>query len=147
RTDPLEFTPGSLPVASAVWRPYVVRMIEDEIRELELSLLTQPGRSSAEYLRKVVSEDFREFGTSGRTYDKAEAITALLNDPSPAASPSPALVDLRVVEVAPGVALATYRTRLSLRSSIWRREGAAFRIYFHQGTPIPPRDDTALAGE
>jgi glyoxylase I family protein len=118
-------------------------VIEDEIRELELSLITQPGRSSAEHLREVVSEDFREFGTSGRTYGKGEVIAELLSKPSPAASSGPALVDLRVVELAPGVALATYRTRLSLRSSIWRREAGAWRLYFHQGTPAPPRDDTA----
>jgi hypothetical protein len=117
-------------------------MIEDEILALELSLITAPGRSSAEHLQGVVSEDFREFGASGRIYSKNEAIVGLLNNPSPSAVPGPApeLVDFRVVEVAPGVALATYRTPLSLRSSIWRREGGAWRLYFHQGTPAPPRD-------
>lgn len=118
-------------------------MIDDEIRELELSLATPPGRSSAEYLREVVSDDFREFGASGRTYGKDEAIAALLNAPSPPAGPGPALADFRVTELAPGVVLATYRTRLSLRSSIWRREAGAWRLYFHQGTPAPARDDTA----
>ena len=115
-------------------------MIEDEIRALELSLLTSPGRSSAEHLREVVSEDFREFGASGRTYGRDEAIAELLSGPLPPEKPGPALVDFRVVEVAPGVALATYRTRLSLRSSIWRREGHAWRLYFHQGTPAPADD-------
>ena len=115
-------------------------MIEDEIRELELSLLTPPGRSSAEHLREVVSEDFREFGASGRTYGKDEAIAALLNATLPPAGQDPALVDFRVVELAPGVVLATYRTRLSLRSSIWRREGGTWRLYFHQGTTAPSHD-------
>jgi hypothetical protein len=120
-------------------------MIEDEIRALELSLATSPLRSSPEYLRNVVSDDFREFGTSGRIYGKSEAIVALLNSPAPAANQgvAPELVDFRVVEVAPGVALATYRTRLSLRSSIWRREGEAWRLYFHQGTAVPAADDSA----
>ena len=115
-------------------------MIEDEIRAVELSLLTPPGRTSAEYLHEIVSEDFREFATSGRTYGKSEVIAALLSMPPTAADPTPApqLVDFRVQELAPGVALATYRTRLSLRSSIWKRDGEAWRIHFHQGTVVPP---------
>lgn len=117
-------------------------MIEDEIRALESSLLTLAGRSSAEHLRELISDEFREFGTSGRTYDKDEAIGMLLKNPSPPAGSGPALADFRAVEVAPGVVLATYRTRLSLRSSIWRREGDAWRIYFHQGTQVPPTKDT-----
>jgi hypothetical protein len=101
-------------------------------------LLTSPGRSSAEYLRELVSDDFREFGASGGIYGKAEAIAALLSNPSPPANPgsTPELVDFRVMEPAPGVALATYRTPLSLRSSIWRREGEAWRLYFHRGTRV-----------
>jgi hypothetical protein len=111
-------------------------MVEEEIRALELTLLTPPVRTSAELLRQVVSEEFRELGASGKIYGKAEAIAALLNSPSPPAIPAPELVDFRAVEVAPGVALATYRTPRSLRSSIWRREGDTWRIYFHQGTRI-----------
>ncbi len=113
-------------------------MIEEEIRALELSLLKPPVRTSAELLRQVVSDDFRELGASGTIYGKAEAITALVNGPSLPAdqASSPELIDFRAVEVAPGVALATYRTPRSLRSSIWRREGDTWRIYFHQGTRI-----------
>ena len=120
-------------------------MIEDEIRTLELSLLTSPRRSSAEFLQEIVSDDFREFGASGQIYGKNEAIAALLRSPAPTPNtgPTPDLLDFRAVEVAPGVALATYRTPRSLRSSIWRREGSAWRIYFHQGTPAPSRGDTA----
>lgn len=117
-------------------------MIEEEIHALELSLLTPPVRTSAELLRNVVSDDFRELGASGKTYGKAEAIAALLKGPSLPANQgsAPELEGFRAVEVAPGVALATYRTPRSLRSSIWRREGDVWRIYFHQGTQVPSRD-------
>jgi hypothetical protein len=91
-----------------------------------------------------VSGDFREFGASGRKYSKTEAIAALLNSPSPPDPvPTPQLVDFLAREIAPGVVLATYRTRLSLRSSIWRREGQTWRLYFHQGTTAPLADGTA----
>ncbi len=112
-------------------------MIADEILKLELSLLVPPGRTSEAYLRDVVSDEFRELGTSGATYDKRKAIAALVESPPPAAGKKPELFDFRVEEIAPGVALATYRTPLSLRSSIWRREGGAWRLYFHQGTRLP----------
>jgi hypothetical protein len=121
-------------------------VIEDEIRALELSLLTSPERLSAEFLDRVISDEFREFGASGHTYDKHEAIAMLLKAPSPpSADPTtpPELVDFRAVELAPGVALATWRTPRSLRSSIWRREGGTWRICFHQGTVTPPHEKTA----
>jgi hypothetical protein len=120
-------------------------VIHDEILALELSLATEPGRSSPEYLERVVSDEFREFGASGRIYTKSEAVAALLSQPStPADKPTPApeLLDFRVQEITPGVVLATYRTRLSLRSSIWRREGEAWRLFFHQGTVAPPAGGT-----
>jgi len=103
----------------------------DEIRELEAQLLTPTVRGSAEALDRVISEQFVEFGSSGRVYTKPDVIAHMLTMPSIEVSVS----DFRVLAVAPEVALATYRTGASLRSSIWRREGDHWRIVFHQGTP------------
>src|SRR5262249_2262472 len=105
----------------------------------------QAGRPSLEHLREVVSDDFREIGMSGQIHDKSDALAALLKNPAPSVEPAstPQLVDFRAVEIAPGVALANYRTPLSLRTSIWRREAGSWRLYFHQGTRIPARDGSA----
>lgn len=105
-------------------------MIEDDIRELEERLLDPAVRGSADALDRLVSDQFVEFGSSGRVYTKAEVIAQLLASPSVTVS----VVDFRVLAVAPDVALATYRTPGSLRSSVWRREGGDWRIVFHQGT-------------
>jgi hypothetical protein len=105
-------------------------MLEDEIRELEEQLVLPSVRGSAQTLDQLISDQFVEFGSSGQVYDKAQAIALLLAAPSVTIH----VTDFRVLAISPDVALATYRTERSVRSSLWRREGQAWRIVFHQGT-------------
>ncbi|HET7541691.1 MAG TPA: DUF4440 domain-containing protein [Polyangiaceae bacterium] len=107
----------------------------DEIRDCEEQLLTPAIRASQDELERLVSDQFVEYGSSGRVYDKQAVIAQMLSAPNI----SVAVSDFRVLELAAQVALATYRTGASLRSSIWRREGEQWRIVFHQGTVIPPK--------
>ena len=107
-------------------------MLQDEIRELEKRLLNPEVRASAEALDSLVSDQFVEFGSSGYIYAKHDVIRQMLAAPSITVT----VADFRVVTISPDVALATYRTPSSLRSSVWRREGECWRIVFHQGTPI-----------
>jgi hypothetical protein len=107
-------------------------MLEAEIRKCEEQLGSPAVRASADALDRLVSDQFVEFGSSGKEYTKRDVIDQMLARPHVTIS----LLDFRVVAVSPGVALATYRTAGSLRSSIWRREGEQWRILFHQGTPI-----------
>jgi len=109
-------------------------MLEDTIRELEEQLVTPAVRGSAEALERLVSEQFSEIGSSGRVYDKRDVVAQILAQPNVTGT----FVDFHVLAVSADVALATYRTGRSLRSSIWRREGEHWRIVFHQGTPIEP---------
>ncbi len=105
-------------------------MIEDEIRALELRLLDPAVRGSAEELERLLCDDFREFGSSGRVYTKEEAIALLVADPAVPQDFS----DFAAMVVAPGVVLATYRAKGAVRSSVWRLEDGRWRLYFHQGT-------------
>ncbi len=107
-------------------------MVEDEIREAEEKLLTASVRSSPEALDRLISDQFVEFGSSGRVYKKDDIVAMTLAEPNVTVS----VTDFHVLPVAPDVALATYRTGRSLRSSLWRREGETWQIVFHQGTPI-----------
>ncbi|HTQ03832.1 MAG TPA: DUF4440 domain-containing protein [Polyangiaceae bacterium] len=107
-------------------------MLTDEIRDGERQLLTATVRASAEALERLVSDEFVEFGSSGRVYGKAEVIAQMLAMPNVSVT----ITDFAVLALSPDVALATYKTPGSLRSSIWRREGAGWRIVFHQGTPV-----------
>jgi hypothetical protein len=108
-------------------------MLIDEIREVENQLLDSAVRSSRDTLDRLVSDEFVELGSSGLTYWKADVIAQMLAQPTVKVEVS----HFEVRELATGVALATYRTPRSLRSSIWRHEGGNWRIVFHQGTNTP----------
>jgi ketosteroid isomerase-like protein len=97
--------------------------------------LAQPEtlRSAAE-VERLVSDDFVEFGNSGRVYGKADVLAMIAAHPPQAPVP---IADLRVVELSADAGLALYSTPQSNRSSVWRREASGFRIVFHQGTSIP----------
>jgi hypothetical protein len=104
---------------------------EQQIRALEELLLTPAVRASRFELESLLSDQFVEFGSSGRVYSKAEMIEALIASPGCTATVS----DFRVLALAANVMLATYRSEHALRSSLWRREGNDWRMIFHQGTP------------
>jgi hypothetical protein len=110
-----------------------VAVLDEHIRKLEEHLLEAEVRASASKLQQLISNDFIEFGSSGRVYDKTAIVSALTSDPSMPAPP--VLVEFRVAALASDVVLATYRLGNSLRSSIWRCEHGSWRILFHQGTP------------
>lgn len=109
---------------------------QDSIRALEEQLLVPEIRASAQAVGQILAEGFVEFGSSGRVYDRAATLAALAGGASPATG---TLEDFRVTVVAPQVALATYRLNGVLRSSLWVKQDAAWRILFHQGTPAAPR--------
>jgi hypothetical protein len=52
--------------------------------------------------------------------------------------------DIKGVVLAPGLVHLTYETMLdgqrTRRSSLWRKrsDGAGWRMYYHQATPVPP---------
>lgn len=101
---------------------------------LERRLHAAPTRYNAgDYL----SDDFREFGASGRIWDKPSMLAALTHE-----APNPITSDHFVCQhLAPGLALLTYTAstpqRRTLRSTLWRLEDTHWRVLFHQGTVIP----------
>lgn len=112
-------------------------------RELEEQLLNQEMRRLPEQLELLISDDFMEFGSSGRIYNKMEVIDAMLTE-------SPRListVDFNVTELSQEIVLVTYcaavsdistaTTTYSRRSSIWKNKDGNWKIVFHQGTPFP----------
>ena len=104
---------------------------------LERSLHSPAVRRDREQAGKLLAEDFREFGSSGRLWSRAEILEALSIE-SPVQITSH---DFACQLLAPGLALLTYvsesPTHRALRSSLWRLEADQWRIVFHQGTPIP----------
>jgi len=115
--------------------------VSDEIRALEERLLQLGVRHSPGELDRLLADDFSEFGSSGRVFDKPAIIRSLAAELGGGWRYS--LEEFRVVLLAPSVALATYRLvgheppdepRHALRSSIWTSQDGSWRLVFHQGT-------------
>ncbi len=110
------------------------------ILALEADLLRPEVRASRERLDELLADDFVEFGSSGRRWDKRACIEACLA--RPAGDYEMDAFELRML--GPEFALATYRLvrkeqgrrTPSLRCSIWCLQAGRWRMLFHQGTPV-----------
>ncbi|WP_195914015.1 GNAT family N-acetyltransferase [Planomicrobium sp. YIM 101495] len=109
-------------------------VLKKEVLELEQRLMHY---RKADF-EALLSETFVEFGSSGAVYDKEMAIE-LLGMQALEEIPF-ILADFELVELAPGLVQARYRTThnvtgsQSLRSSLWKMEDSVWRMAFHQGT-------------
>lgn len=126
--------------------------LQTQFRELEESHLRPEIRSSPEALGALLAEDFIEFGSSGRIYDRHAILEALSGEDAFTWS----IEDFAVRLLAPGLALATYRLsirsaetrdpRVTLRSSVWVHRGDRWVLVFHQGTLVPLEGSAAQLG-
>ena len=103
----------------------------------EIELLDPVVRSNAETLARYIHPDFVEIGKSGRQWNYASIVAALVESPSPGAIE---VTEMAARFIRDEVILVTYRAinldQHVLRSSWWIREGEALLVIFHQGTPV-----------
>jgi hypothetical protein len=113
--------------------------LTETIRFLEEKLVEPATRHSISELSELLTDDFTEFGRSGNVYNKQGVIVS--NQKQETARMT--LSGFKIVGLAPNVILATYRATktetggqksYSLRSSIWRKTGDKWQMFFHQGT-------------
>ena len=113
------------------------------LEALERDLLTEGTRRSRDRVEALLAPEFREFGSSGRSYDRDRIVAELLTE----TSSSFELFDFRCETLTAAVALVTYRTERhaisgddsmvrALRSSIWVERCGCWQMVFHQGTPL-----------
>lgn len=115
--------------------------IETELRVLEEQLLRPEFRRNRTAVAALLVDEFREFGSSGRTWTKQQILDALESE-----SPFKAAInEFQALELAAGVVLVTYivtlqlsdsESRISLRSSVWIKRAERWQMLFHQGTII-----------
>lgn len=120
----------------------VAQTIPQTLRELEGRLQTESVRKDAGAVGALLADDFREFGSSGRIFNKSEIIAALQ-----AERPFEiAMLDAEVTVLSEQVALLTYREvhqkegsmpAESLRSSLWQFREGRWQMVFHQATVLP----------
>lgn len=113
----------------------------DLLIELERSLHKGSVRKSKEKLNELLHDDFEEIGASGRVYDKKQTIEALINETPYAINAS----DFELRLLSKDIAQLKYKTKSSTtndlirttqRSSIWKNEGAKWKMVFHQCTVV-----------
>ena len=108
----------------------------EELFELETSLHKKEIRNSPAAVAALLADDFTEFGSSGRVYDKS-AIIELLRTETVAADHKVTVENFVVRALSPNVALVTYlASKRTLRSSIWRLSDSRWEMVFHQGTRV-----------
>jgi hypothetical protein len=115
--------------------------LEQELRELEIKVMTAAGERRADDLREYVAEDFYEVGASGQRYSKAEVLAALERAPLRRFM----LANFKIVAGGKDWALVSYRagersensSTESWRSTLWVERQGKWQIVFHQGTNIP----------
>jgi len=107
----------------------------DHLYKLELSLLTSSVRKSTEALDQLLAEEFIEFGSSGKIFNKKEILEIL---PLEEGFGVYSIKDFNLITLSPTVMLARYKATIdgttSLRSSIWKNNGDTWQMVFHQGT-------------
>ncbi|MBM7553067.1 DUF4440 domain-containing protein [Thalassobacillus pellis] len=114
--------------------------MEEQIMErlyvLETSLLKGEVRKSVEKLNKMLAEDFMEFASDGKIYDKENILTRLPKEDDPGIVWS----NFEAKILSPTTALTTFKIFIqskntySLRSSVWKWNDGRWQMVFHQGT-------------
>lgn len=112
----------------------------NQIKELEKALANPEIRKSISELSNLLADDFIEFGSSGRVYNKKQTIKALRKIESSKIS----LINFKFKQINKQCILVTYKSvvtderqkKHSLRSSLWKKENGKWKIVFHQGTNL-----------
>lgn len=121
--------------------PVPVVVPHAELMNLERALAERDPAAVPGGLASLIDDDFLEFGSSGRRWDR-DAVVADLVPTS--ARRQLEFTDWAAIPLAEEIVLVTYTLTATLeggprttrRSSIWRMRDGRWRILFHQGTPI-----------
>jgi hypothetical protein len=111
------------------------------LRSREESLLDPTVRRNRAQATALLTEDFQEFGSSGRVWTREQILDLLASERFQPLS----IEDFACHRIADGVALVCYRAvridprtherATTLRSSLWVNQSGEWRMRFHQGTP------------
>jgi ribonuclease HI len=115
--------------------------LTNALRELELSHLIPSVRADREQLSSILHESFTEIGASGTLWTREAVLEHVSAEPEIQRT----MDQFECTQLCEGVVLTTYRvTRTdqngtqtqSRRSSIWQKVQDAWKLRFHQGTPL-----------
>lgn len=106
----------------------------------ELRLLEPETRRNGEAVRELLHPDFREFGQSGRTWDRSSVVDTISDSTEPIRAEG-----IRSTRLGPDALLLTYTAHTagsaSLRTSIWVRSNKTWLMLHAHGTTTSPSHD------
>jgi len=109
----------------------------DHVVALEHELLSPSTRGDVVRLDELLHREFVEVGASGRRWNRADMMEALVADPDPGGHE---VDDVLASVISEDVVLVTYATRRATssihRASLWVRHGGGWAVRYHQGTPV-----------
>jgi hypothetical protein len=102
-----------------------------------MELLDPDVRANPVRVRDLLHDDFVEFGSTGKVYNKRLLMDMLKGEKAAKV----VIREFSVRQLAADTALVTYRTvgesgQEARRSSVWIRSDGAWKLAFHQGTRI-----------
>lgn len=107
------------------------------LRTKEMELLDPEVRTDPVRVRDLLHDDYMEFGSTGRVYNKRMLLDMLKGERQAAV----VIREFAVRQLSADTALVTYRTvgqsgQEARRSSVWIRMDGVWKMAFHQGTRI-----------
>ncbi|MGG1942287.1 DUF4440 domain-containing protein [Paenibacillus polymyxa] len=111
-----------------------------ELEDIILNLEKQLMHARREDFERLLADDYIEYGSSGRKYDKSMQIT-FLKGKFPLDCIPFVITDFNIKVLSSDFVHVTYCTESidtgnkSLRSSIWKLNEGQWQMIFHQGTP------------
>ena len=110
--------------------------IKKHIFDLENALLAEEVRKSEDELNQLISDNFVEFGSSGKIYKKSDILKFLPKEKFKKIT----ITDFEIISSGKDEITVRYKSNsennITLRSSIWKAENDDWKIIFHQGTKI-----------
>lgn len=114
----------------------------EQIKNLELDLLSANVRRDHARLAELIAEDFVEIGASGSVFNKDALLTHLPNEREITLKAD----HINCKPLSPTAILIIYRCihterdsqSYSRRSSIWSLRNGSWQILYHQGTKCEP---------
>lgn len=114
--------------------------IENELIKLEHFFHHPKQETSGSVFENMTEPNFWEVGASGKKYSREFVLKILAERSTNPSKDVWKTSDVHCLEIAPDNFLLTYtlrqETRVTLRSTVWRRHGESWKIVYHQGTVV-----------
>lgn len=106
--------------------------LTNKLIALEKRLHEPEIRKSPQEVGRLLADSFVEIGSSGRFYTRSDIIDELASEEGYRVDAA----DFAATQLSPAVFSVTYKTRNTVRESIWLDTEDGWKMVFHRGTRV-----------